>query len=181
LPPGVILSVAWNPNYYIGKRVIPLHGQGIPINDDYQQLVNATYVGDSLNDTAHFFYKYNSSTNARDTSGDYFRLPDTKALVPKGRGDLGAGATYFGGRVKNNSNIMGNLQEDSLENHVHYRLSLNESEETTYRPNQGTSSNVYNIIGSVYLYILTGGNVYNGRTSNQTRDSSFAVDFVITY
>jgi hypothetical protein len=38
-------------------------------------------------------------------------------LVPKGRGDLGAGATYFGGRVKNNSDIMGNLQEDALEDH----------------------------------------------------------------
>jgi hypothetical protein len=49
LPPGVILSVAWNPNYYIGKRVIPLHGQGIPISD-YPELVNATYVGDSLNE-----------------------------------------------------------------------------------------------------------------------------------
>jgi hypothetical protein len=133
LPPGVILAVAWNPNYYIGKRVIPLHGQGIPISD-YPELVNATYVGNSLNDTAHFFYKYNSSTNARDTSGDYFRLPDTKALVPKGRGDLGAGATYFGGRVKNNSNIMGNLQEDALENHQHWRFNTQYPELTLWDP-----------------------------------------------
>ena len=181
LPPGVILAVAWNDNFYIGKRVLPLNGQGIPINNDYLPLVDATYVGDSLNNNnnVHFFYKYNSSTNARTTSGNYFRLPDTKALVPKGRGDLGAGATYFGGRVKNNSDIMGNLQEDTLSNHNHYR-NLYSTPEVFFHGTGGYIPMGY--IGSMATALESStGVIFSGRASSHTRDSSFAVDFVITY
>ena len=183
LPPGVILAVAWNPGFYTGKRVLPLHGQGIPINNDYSGLVNATYVGDSLNGTAHFFYKYNLSTGTRSTNGDYFRLPDTKALVPKGRGDLGAGATYFGGRVKYNSNIMGNLQEDMLQSHIHSLLVL---VFTNQAPPNYAVNGLSNVTYNRYVETELDPNYYRtlstyGRAGLETRDSSFAVDFVITY
>jgi hypothetical protein len=179
LPPGVILSVAWNPNFYVGKRVIPLNGQGIPINDDYAGLVNATYVGDSLNETAHFFYKYNSSTNGRDTNGDYFRLPDTKALVPKGRYS-GTGGGYFGSNVKYNSDIIGNVVEDAVQNHQHWRFSDQSEEETLWRRNTSVWGHVNWSVFSYYFVWIT-GYMYNGRATSHTRDSSFAVDFVITY
>jgi hypothetical protein len=187
LPPGVILAVAWNSSFYTGLNVLPLNGQGIPISS-YPELVNATYVGNSLNNNpdVHFFYKYNSSTNARTTSGNYFRLPDTRALVPKGRGDLGAGATYFNGRVKTNSNFMGNLQEDTLQNHKHWRLENQIDEDTLYWYHITNGwTHVSGVSGGNSpispLYTGSVANVENVRVTNHTRDSSFAVDFVITY
>jgi hypothetical protein len=180
LPPGVILLVAWNPSYLVGKKVIPLNGQGIKI-DDYQDLVNATYVGDSLNSTAHFFYKYNSSDGSRNINGDYFKLPDTKALVPKGRGDLGVGAIYFGGNVKNNSNIMGNLQEDAVEDHAHWRLTSHDFETILYGATGIYGFVIYNTSISNITNPTTTSYMSLGRINTHTRDSSFAVDFVITY
>ena len=181
LPPGVILAVAWNPGFYTGKRVLPLHGQGIPISS-YPELVNATYVGDGLNGTAHFFYKYNSWNGARNIYGDYFRLPDTKALVPKGRGDLSFGIRYFDWKVKYNTSIMGNLQEDTIQDHTHHRVFGGATEETLIAPL--TSIAGHYPVGSngfhIYQHYETGV-TYQGRRALQTRDCSFAVDFVITY
>jgi hypothetical protein len=188
LPPGVILAVAWNSSFYTGLNVLPLNGDGILISS-YPELVNATYVGDSFNNDnrVHFFYKYNPSPNdpnidIRNTNGSYFRLPDTRALVPKGRRDLGTGVTYFNGRVKTNSDFMGNLQEDALEDHKHWRFPNNQIEETLLLGNShfeyyfhaGSDSHTPQVV------VIT-GSIYQGRTSTHTRDSSFAVDFVITY
>jgi hypothetical protein len=177
-PPGVILSVAWNPNYYIGKRVILLHGQGIPISS-YPELVNATYVGDGLNYSSHFFYKYNSWNGARSIYGDYFRLPDTRALVPKGRYS-GNGGGYFNDRWKYNSDIIGNVVEDAVQDHRHWRLWDTSEEETLWYAYSGTFGHASSLFRA-YIFIYTTGNMYNGRVSGHTRDSSFAVDFVITY
>ena len=180
LPPGVILSVAWNSSFYIGKRVLPLNGQGIPINDDYLPLVNATYVGDSLNNdnNVHFFYKYNSSTNTRTTSGNYFRLPDTRALVPKGRKSGNAGG-YFN-NTKYNSDYIGNVLEDAVQDHRHWR---------TFNGGNNEETLMFRGIFTHYVYpdgwsptwVFTTGDMSNGRINSHTRDSSFAVDFVITY
>ena len=183
LPPGVILAVAWNPSFYTGLNVLPLNGQGIPISS-YSGLVNATYVGDSLNNDnrVHFFYKYDFSTEVRTTSGNYFRLPDTKALVPKGRGNLSFGIRYFDFKVKYNSPFMGNLQEDSIETHTHHRVHGARTEETLVTPLQSTA--VHFSVGSNGFFIYQPyetGFMYQGRVSSQTQDSSFAVDFVITY
>jgi len=180
LPPGVILLVAWNSNYYVGKRVLPLHGQGIRIAD-YPELVNATYVGDSVNNGAHFFYKYNSNTGYRSTSGDYFRLLDTKALVPRGRGNLGFGAVYFGGRVKYNYWTIGDLVEDTLENHTHWRLSDRSEEETLWRVYTNNFGHIPDIGYRMHVLVYQTGYMADGRINSYTRDSSFAVDFVITY
>jgi len=183
LPPGVILAVAWNSSFYTGLNVLPLNGDGIPISS-YPGLVNATYVGNSLNNNpdVHFFYKYNSSTNNRDTNGNYFRLPDTRALVPKGRNSGNAGG-YFNDRTKYNSDIIGNVVEDALENHKHWRVSLNVyvDEETTLYPGTNVFGH-FSGSGSYTLAVIrTTGGLSFGRYFSHTRDSSFAVDFVITY
>jgi hypothetical protein len=180
LPPGVILAVAWNFSLYSGRyRVLPLYGDSIPVSS-YPGLVNNTYVGDSYNHIANFFYKFNSWDGQRSTSGNLFKLPDTRALVPKGRFSGNAGG-YFGTRYKYNSDIVGNVVEDALEDHQHWRVGTSVQEETTAYPftyfygHNPATNNYFPII------IFITGYMYNGRSSSHTRDSSFAVDFVITY
>ena len=182
LPPGVILAVAWNSSFYTGLNVLPLNGQGIPISS-YPELVNATYVGNDLNNNndVHFFYKYDFNTGTRTTSGNYFRLPDTRALVPKGRNSGNAGS-YFGTRTKYNSDIIGNVVEDAIQDHQHWK-----NEDNVTQSNLVHANYVYR-----YTYVLDPsgfgasnfqytGSTYDTRSASHTRDSSFAVDFVITY
>jgi len=180
LPAGVILAVAWNFNLYSsGYRVLPLYGDSIHVSH-YPNLVSNTYVGDSYNHIAHFFYRFNSWNGQRNPNGDLFKLPDTRALVPKGRFDGNAGG-YFGSRYKHNSHIIGNVVEDAFENHQHWRLSDGSVEETIAYPRTGGNTGHAAGYWWRYISVYVTGYTYNGRASNHTRDSSFAVDFVITY
>ena len=182
LPPGVILAVAWNFNLYSGRyRVLPLYGDSISVSY-YPELVNNTYVGNYYNGIAHFFYKYNSWDGQRNPNGDLFKLPDTRALVPKGRFEGNAGG-YFGDRYKYNSHIIGNVVEDAFENHNHYRLIDGSVEETIAYPwSGGNAGHLTGVWSWRYISIYVTGGIYTGRgNSSHTRDSSFAVDFVITY
>ena len=184
LPAGVILAVAWNFNLYSsGYRVLPLYGDSIHVSH-YPNLVSNTYVGDSYNHIAHFFYRFNSWNGQRSTSGDLFKLPDTRALVPKGRFSGNAGG-YFGTRYKYNSDIIGNVVEDTLENHRHSIRYFRCEEGTHSGTVEGAPYHIVtpsNADGYRCYYIYRESEwISSGRTYQHTRDSSFAVDFVITY
>ena len=81
--PGELVWYAGETDTLTGANVLPLKGQAISISA-YGDLVDATYIGDANNsDNAVYpaFYKSSDSGGVnRDTSGDYFKLPDARGL-----------------------------------------------------------------------------------------------------
>ena len=133
-----------------GHRVLLLNGQVITIAS-YQDLVDATYVGDGNNATASAFYKTSDvGGTIRDTAGPFFVLPEHRGYAPRGL-DVAASVDPDGA-----SRDIGSIQLDAMQGHDWF-LFNNHSSTNAIATNANRTPAVQRTGGVADDYIVTSG------------------------
>lgn len=162
-----------------GHRVLLLNGQVITIVS-FQDLVDATYVGDGNNGTASAFYKTSDAGGTiRDTAGSFFVLPDLRGYALRGL-DPAASVDPDGA-----SRDVGSVQIDALQGHWHTSMyasgftglgTTGSGWLSNYKPTEALSS-----INGMVQGSFTDGVSGTPRTDSETRMVNIATRFGITY
>ena len=172
---------ATSPEY---ARLLPLNGQAVTIAD-YQDLVDACYVGDALNSSASAFYKTSDAGGTtRSTSGAYFVLADMRGYVPRGLDTSGTvdpdGA----------SRDIGSVQEDAYEEHAHR---VRQRDNSNYIWNLTTAKDGNESLAQIFYFnssiasnaLIARGNetsvVSSTSDPDETRGANVAVRWMVRY
>lgn len=191
--PGLIQLVGLNVDpASLGIRLLLLNGAVISIAN-YQDLVTATYVGNTENATADGFYKTSDPAGTiRSVSGTYFVLPDARGRFVRMVDDTSL-IDIDGGPTR----IVGSNQDWAIKKHEHQVKTLNagtpalddyffpyqvtitgsasSGEYVAYTPNDGTSDPIYG--KDMYALDSAALNVSN----NESRPVNIGLKYAVWY
>ena len=176
---GTIVMSMLNDDELTRRRYLPLEGQVISI-DEYRNLFNAVYRGESTNDTVQAFYKCDID-GTRNENGLYFKLPNANGRVIRGAGQGDKIETdrenyYDGGNI-------GDSMSDAFQGHWHnFNNSLTSPSTRQAAANSSGNASFYTFAqsGGVGGYVTDGVNG-NTRAAYETRAASISARICIIY